>query len=381
MRRLSYQHAVSQAFKTHPIVAILGPRQCGKTTIAKQYQQEYSGPSHYFDLEKPTDMGRLTNPYLYLSGLEGLIIIDEIQFQPQLFPILRVLADEAEEKRQFLILGSASRVLIDNAAESLAGRVNYLELTPFSLGEVGEEWCDRLWLRGGFPRSFLSLNDQNSFTWLDAYIRSFLEQDIPNLGIRIPAAELRRFWLMLTHNHAQIFNASDLGRSLGLNHKTIRHYLDILTGTFMIRELPAWHENISKRQVKSPKIYFRDSGILHALLGVHSLDLLHAHMKLGASWEGFALEQVIHFEHAKSEECYFWATHSEAELDLLILKQGQRLGYEFKFSETPQLTKSMRIALDDLKLDALTIVYPGPHDYPLDEKIKVRSLQGWSKAN
>ena len=372
---------IAAAFKIHPVVALLGPRQCGKTTLARQYQASISLQTHYFDLEKPTDLGRLTNPYLYLSSLEGLIIIDEIQFQPHLFPILRVLADESAGRRQFLILGSASQSLIQNASESLAGRIRYLELTPFTLLETGITALNRLWLRGGFPRSFLSETDGDSVIWRESYIRSFLEQDIPNLGIRIPAPELRRFWMMLTHNHAQIFNASELGRSLGLNHKTVRHYLDILTGTFMVRELPAWFENISKRQVKSPKIYFRDSGILHTLLSVTTPESLHAHLKLGASWEGFALEQVIQAEGVGPESCYFWATHNDAELDLLIFKGGKRLGYEFKFSETPKTTKSMRSALDNLKLDSLTIVYPGNEDYPLDTNIHVRSLRSFVESS
>ncbi len=249
-----------------------------------------------------------------------------------------------------------------------------MELTPFTLGEVEPTQLNALWLRGGFPRSFLSPTDETSLIWREEYIRTFLEQDIPQLGIRVPAQELRRFWLMLTHNHAQLFNASELGRSLGLNHKLVRNYLDILVGTFMIRELPAWHANISKRQVKAPKIYFRDSGVLHALLGLSSFDSLYTHMKIGASWEGFALEQVIGQEQAKAEEFYFWATHAEAELDLLILKHGKRLGFEFKFTETPKFTKSMRIALDDLQLDQLTIIYPGDFDYPLAERVQVKSL-------
>ncbi len=376
MNRTDFEILLKSAFNTHPVVALLGPRQCGKTTLAQHYIKDQDVPAHYFDLEKPTDVGRLINPYLYLSSLQGLIVIDEIQRMPELFPILRVLADEANGLRQFLILGSASRILIQNASESLAGRVRYIELTPFSLQEVGQKNLNPLWLRGGFPPSFLSRNDSDSFIWREEYIRTFLEQDIPQLGITVPAQELRRFWMMLTHNHAQIFNASELGRSLGLNHKTIRGYLDILVGTFMIRELPSWHENISKRQVKAPKIYFRDSGIFHALLGLRSMDMLHQHVKLGASWEGFALEQVIHFENVKTEDCYFWATHSDAELDLLILKDGKRLGYEFKFSEVPKISKSMRIAQEDLKLDALTIIYPGSHDYPLEKNIQVKSIAG-----
>lgn len=378
MERKFYSDLLANAFQIHPIVALLGPRQCGKTTLARQFELANSSQfseTHYFDLEKPTDLGRLTNPYLSLSQLKGLIILDEIQTQPQLFPILRSLADESGLDRKFLILGSASPQLIQKASESLAGRVNYFELSPFSLKEVGAENLDKLWLLGGFPRAFLSSDLDSGFVWLDAYIRSFLEQDIPNLGIRIPAAELRRFWLMLTHNHAQIFNASELGKSLGLNHKTIRNYLDILTGTFMVRELPAWHENISKRQVKSPKIYFRDSGILHSLLGINSQVSLHSHIKCGASWEGFALEEIIQQHQAKSGECYFWSTQHGAELDLLILKKGKRFGYEFKFSESPKTTKSMHIAIQDLGLDHLTIIYPGPHTYPLDEKITVKSLQ------
>lgn len=369
MKRLDYLEHISRLFEVNPVVALLGPRQCGKTTLAKSYVTD--SPVHYFDLENPIDLARLEQPMLQLSELTGLIVIDEIQRRPNLFPILRVLVDE-HKPRRFLILGSASRELIQQSSETLTGRISYCELTPFSFSETRE--LKTLWLRGGFPRSYLAQSDSHSLLWRMDYIRTFLEQDIPMLGIDIAPAQLNRFWLMLTHTHANIFNASELGRSLGVAHTTVKRYLDVLTGTFMIRELTPWFENISKRQVKSPKIYFKDSGILHAQLQLSTYEALLAHSKLGASWEGFALEEVIRHLHALPSEIFYWATQNGAELDLLIFKNGKRLGFEFKFNDAPHLTKSMQIAMHDLQLDQLTVLHPGVGTYALAEKMTAMGL-------
>lgn len=382
VKRKYFINEIDRALEVHPVLALLGPRQCGKTTLVKQYASLKQGKSlpslHHFDLEDPDDLAKLDAPKLALEDLSGLIVIDEIQRQPELFPLLRVLVDQ-HKKRKFLILGSASRDLIKQSSETLAGRIRYIEITPFSYSEV--DHLTRLWFRGGFPNSYLAKNDQNSNEWRQAYITTFLERDIPNLGIQIPAQTLRRFWMMLAHVHGNIFNASEIGTSLGVAHTTVRHYLDILTGTFMIRELTPWIENINKRQIKSPKIYFRDSGIFHSLLGIHDLQALQNHPKLGASWEGFALEQITRAHHAEPEECYFWGIHSQGELDLLIFKNGKRLGFEFKYSDAPKLTSSMQLAYDTLQLDKLTVIYPGKSHYRLTTAIDVMGLENYLKQN
>lgn len=368
MERNAYLEKLNQAFHTSPVVAILGPRQTGKTTLAQEYFRQQNG-SHvcYFDLENPLDLQRLHDPMLALEDLTGSIVIDEIQRLPDLFPVLRVLVDQ-KKPRHFLILGSASRELISQSSESLAGRIRYMELMPFSYEETHE--FKQLWLRGGFPLSYLAKTDRDSNQWRMDYIKTFLEQDIPNLGIKIPAQNLRRFWMMLAHSHGQIFNASELGNSLDLAHNTVRKYLDILTGTFMMRQLQPWYENIAKRQVKSFKVYFRDSGIYHTLLGIDTHQALLTSPKLGASWEGFALESVIRHLQIDAEDCYFWATHNQAELDLLIVKGSKRLGFEFKYTKAPKLTPSMRIASDDLKLDKLYVIYVGDKRFKLATNIE-----------
>lgn len=374
-----YYHLIELGFRNHSVVAILGPRQCGKTTLAKQYilTQTSFSQSNYFDLEDPTHLLMLQDPKLTLSQRDGLIVIDEIQKVPDLFSLIRVLVDSEKKRYQFLILGSASRELIRQSSESLAGRIRYCELSPFQYSEVDN--IKKLWLRGGYPRSYLAETDLDSWDWRKQYVRTYLEQDLPNLGFKIPAFTLQRFWMMLTHYHAQMLNSSELSRSLGVSDTTIRHYLDILSGTFMIRQLPPWFENISKRQVKLPKIYFRDSGLLFHLMGISSYDVLLNHPKIGACWEGFALEEVIHAEEATTEECYFWGIHGQAELDLLIIKDGKRLGFEFKYSSTPTLTKSMKNARDFLKLDQLTVIIPGEEVFPLSEKIQVVGLEHYLK--
>jgi uncharacterized protein len=374
MERKKYLKEIENEFRIHPICALLGPRQVGKTTLSKMFiAQRPQDAVQFFDLENPIDLARLENPMLALGSLSHqLIVIDEIQRRPELFSVLRVLADDKEKKRQFLILGSASRDLIRQSSESLAGRIGYIELMPFSLKEV--ENSELLWLRGGFPLAFLAATNEDSFRWRQAYISTFLERDIPSLGFQIPAEQIRRFWLMLAHCHGQIFNASELGRSLGISDHTVRRYLDLLVGTFMMRLLQPWFENISKRQVKSPKVYFRDSGILNALMGISQKSQIDINPKLGAFWEGFALEEVIREFQAKSEECYFWATQGGAELDLLLLKNGKRLGFEFKYTDRPKTTSSMHIAKEDLKLDHLYVVFPGHQSFPLTEQITAVGL-------
>lgn len=372
MERNFYIEKIDKAFRTHPVVAILGPRQCGKTTLAHLYVKKKSSV-HFFDLEDPADLANLEQPKTALEFLEGLIVIDEIQRLPNLFPVLRVLADARNKKQKFLILGSASRDLIQQSSETLAGRIAYIELTPFSLFEV-EDW-QKLWVRGGFPDSYLAPSSEDSEYWRKQYISTFLERDIPNLGIRIAPQALRRFWMMLTHYHGQSFNASEIGKSLGVADTTARGYLDILTGTFMVRQLIPWIENnIKKRQVKLPKIYFRDSGIYHTLCGIPNLDALLHFPRFGASWEGFALEEVIRKHQAAPEECFFWGAHSEAELDLLLFKNGKKIGFEFKYQDAPRLSDSMLIANKTLNLDTLTVVYPGNKEYRLTENIVVKGL-------
>lgn len=378
MQRPFFYNAIEQAFKVTPIVALLGPRQCGKTTLANMYAKAHSDVSvTHFDLENPIDLAKLDEPMLALKALRGLIIIDEIQRKPNLFPLLRVLADEKVD-RKFLILGSASRDLIQQSSESLAGRISYIEMTPFSYPEVKD--MNKLLLRGGFPRSYLAENDEHSYAWRNQYITTYLEQDIPNLGIRIPAPVLRRFWMMLTHYHGNVFNASELGKSLGIAHTTARHYLDILTSTFMIRELSPWWENISKRQIKSPKIYFRDSGILNNLLSISTWDELYHHPKSGSLWEGFAIEEILRFHSIRPEEAFFWGVHGQGELDLLIFRGGKRIGFEIKYADAPRMTKSMHFACAELDLHELIVIYPGEASYPLDSRVRVVGLKEYCNA-
>jgi hypothetical protein len=374
MERTTFLEAIDAAFKTHSIVAILGPRQCGKTTLSRQYGERLPPalPLHTFDMEDPSDIAALENPKAALSPLEGVVVIDEIQRLPDLFPLLRVLVDAPECRKKFLILGSASRDLIQQSSETLAGRIAYIELPPFTLDEVDD--TDRLWIQGGFPRSYLAEAIEESLFWREQYVSTFLERDIPNLGIRIPPQTLRRFWKLLAHYHGSLFNASEIGKVLGVAGTTVKHYLDILTGTFMVRSLTPWLTNTKKRQVKTPKMYFRDSGIFHTLSDVTDFRSLLHHPKLGASWEGFALEHVIRHYRATADEAFFWGVHGGGELDLLILKGGKRLGFECKYTDAPRATPSMYLAIEELELDSLTILYPGDKNYAVDATISVRSL-------
>jgi uncharacterized protein len=378
VNRSIYLKEIDAIFRVHPIAAILGPRQCGKTTLAKMYRdmlknQSERLPVHYFDLEDPIDLAAMGSPKLALQDLTGLIIIDEVQRFPELFQVLRVLVDSYRDKQKYLILGSASRELIKQSSESLAGRIAYLELTPFTFSEVDN--LRILWLRGGFPNAYLAASDADSFAWRKAYIKTFLEQDIPNLGIQISAETLRRFWMMITHYHGNTVNFSEIGNSFGIADTTVRRYLDILTQTFMVRQLQPWQENIKKRQVKAPKLYFRDSGIFHALLGIDSFSVLSFNPKLGASWEGLALEEIIQAHHADSADCYFWAVHAQAELDLLIFENNQRVGFEVKYTDAPKLSKSMHIALETLNLEKLYVIFPGEKDFLLAPKIHAIGLE------
>lgn len=381
MERVRYQKLIHESFHNHPVVAILGPRQCGKTTLARQYAamvHRKKTSVNFFDLEDPTDLAKLENPKLALADLSGLVIIDEIQKRPNLFPYLRVLVDREDNLIKFLILGSASRDLIRQSSETLAGRIAHIELTPFSYPETKQ--LNHLWLRGGFPKSFLPANNSTSWNWRKNYIQTFLERDIPSLGINVSPPMLRRFWLMLAHYHGSIFNASEIANSMNISQPTAQHYANILTGVFMIRQLTPWFANLKKRQVKSSKIYLRDSGILHFLLGIANWPQLQNHPKLGLSWEGFALEEIIRQHQATAEECFFWATHGGAELDLLLLQNGKKLGFEFKYTDQPHLTKSMKIAFAELGLDELTIIFPTKGRFKIAPKIQAVGLADYLMA-
>jgi hypothetical protein len=365
--RAELTQRLRRAIKTNPVTALYGPRQCGKTTIARQMAQ--TGGAGYFDLEDPVSQRRLAEPMTALRPLRGLVVIDEVQRQPDLFPVLRVLADRKPLPARFLVLGSASPELLRQSSESLAGRVAFVEMSGFELAEAGPAAARRLWWRGGFPRSFLAPSEGDSRVWQENFIRTFLERDIREYGVQVSPPTLRRMWSMLAHYHGQIWNASELSRSLGETHTTVKRHLDILTGALMVRQLQPWHENLGKRQVKSPKVYLRDTGLLHALLGIPSFRALEGHPKIGASWEGFAVEEAIRA--AGERNAYFWATQAGAELDLLVIAGGDRYGVEVKYSDAPGMTKSMRIAQEDLRLKRLFVVYPGTESYDLDERTTV----------
>ena len=356
---------IARTHTHHPIAALLGPRQCGKTTLARMIADRE--PCTFFDLENPIDSRRLSVPMQTLEGLSGLVVIDEVQRKPDLFELLRVLVDRPGNATRFLLLGSASPDLVRGVSESLAGRIGFVDLSGFDLQEVGFGQRDRLWVRGGFPRSFLANDEPESVAWREDFIRTFLERDIPQLGITIPAETLRRFWTMIAHYHAQTWNAAQFGRSLGTSEITARRYLDILAGAYVVRILPSWFVNIRKRQIKAPKIYIRDSGILHALLQLQTLGDVQSHPKLGASWEGFALEQVIGT--LDTRDAYVWATHAGAELDLFVRLGGKPYGFEFKYADAPGTSRSMHAAIEALSLEHLWVIYPGHQEYALHDKI------------
>lgn len=357
------------------IVGIIGARQVGKTTLARSLPNYILSISTFYDLENPEDLARLADPMLALKGLKGVVIIDEVQRLPELFPILRVLVDRPKSSTRFLILGSASPELLRQGAETLAGRIIYHELGGFSLDEVGIKNYLRLWLRGGFPRAYLASSDTMSEEWRRGFIRTFLERDLPQLGINIRSTTMHRFWSMLAHSHGQIWNASEFGRSFGVADTTVRNYLDLLSSALVVRQLLPWHENISKRQVKSPKIYITDSGLLHTLLGIKTHRDLERHPKIGASWEGFVIEQVIRWLRLRAEECFFWATHAGAELDLLVVRGRKKIGFEVKLTSSPRVTPSMRSALSDLKLQRLYVIHSGEETFQLERNIEALALQ------
>ncbi|OJW67642.1 MAG: hypothetical protein BGO68_02210 [Candidatus Amoebophilus sp. 36-38] len=378
MIREKYILEIEKQLRVQPVCALVGPRQSGKTTLAEQFIAASKFPAiHWYDLEDPQDLARLEEPKLSLEKLEGLIVIDEIQRRPELFPLLRVLVDKTKGKQLYLILGSASDQLLQQSSETLAGRIGYIELPPFSITEVHDS--HKLWIRGGFPRSYLSQSEEESFIWRSNYIKTFLERDIPSLGFRIPAGQLYRFWMMLTGYHGQLLNASEIGRSLGITDHTVKKYIDILEGTFMIRTLQPWVANINKRQVKAPKIYFKDSGILHTLLNLQSYKDIERHSKLGSLWEGFAMEEIIKNSDLDSTRFFFWRTSNGAEIDLFYRTRNNLIGIEFKYADAPRITPSMKTAIEDLKLDRLFIIYPGNKDYPLSDKIHVYELASYLK--
>jgi hypothetical protein len=357
-------------------VLLVGPRQVGKTTLARTFLAP--GAPNYFDLENPVVVEQFRSPLALLEGLRGLVIIDEVQHAPQLFPLLRVLMDREDVPARFLLLGSAAMALLRQGGESLAGRLAVVEVEGFNLEEAGPAAAATLWQRGGYPLSFLAADDAQSHEWRERFIDLFLQRDLPQLGVNVAAPAMRRFWMMLTHYHGQVWNAADPARSLGVNESTVRRYLDWLTQTYMVRQLQPWHANIGKRQVKAPKVYFRDSGLLHTLMGVRGqAELLH-HPRMGATWEGFALEQVLRL--ARPDAAYFWATHTGAGLDLLMFKHGKRVGVEFKHMDAPTLTRSMRIAMADLALDALYVAYPGGRRYRLAENVEAVPLTHFAAA-
>lgn len=357
-----------------PVAGLIGARQVGKTTLAKAFASGFEGEVTHFDLENPRHLHRLEDPLFALENLRGLIILDEIQLRPEIFPVLRVLADREGSPARFLVLGSAAPGLLRQGSESLAGRIAFHELGGLNLEEIGVENAETLWLRGGFPRSYLATSDAASGLWRQQFIRTYLERDLSELGIQLPSTTMRRFWAMLAHYHGELWNGSELARAFGVSHKTVRGYLDTLCSTFMAKRLEPWYENISKRQVKAPKIYLADTGVLHTLLGLESRDDLLEHPKVGASWEGFAIGEVVDHLGARSEECFFWKLHSGAELDLLIRRGNQRRGFELKLTSSPRVTPSMRSALEELELEELVVIHAGAESYPLAPRIRAVAL-------
>jgi len=375
IRRTKEIESIRELLRSHPVVGIIGARQVGKTTLAREISGQAEIQTHYFDLENSEHLARLNDPMLALRDLKGLVIIDEVQRFPELFQVLRVLADRPRKPCRFLILGSASPALLRQGSESLAGRIIYHQLDGFSLDEIDRKDYKTLWLRGGFPRSYLAVSNSESHKWRRAFIKTFLERDMPQMGITIRAATLSRFWNMLAHYHGQIWNASEFSRSFGVADTTIRNYLDLLTSALVVRQLPPWYENIGKRQVKAPKIFISDQGILHSLLNLINLKELEGHPKIGASWEGFVMNQLIRRLAAYHEECFFWATHAGAELDLLVIRGRKRLGFEIKRTTSPKISPSNRAALADLKLNSLDIIHAGQETFPLDKKIRAVAFE------
>ena len=375
LARPSHENEELRLLRTFPVVGIVGARQVGKTTLARQIAASAEGGATLFDLEDPEDVARLASPKLALESLRGLVVLDEVQRRPELFQVLRVLADRPGPPARFLVLGSASPALLRQSSESLAGRIAYHYLGGFDLEEVGADHLDVRWLRGGFPPAFLAGDDEESYRWRGELVRTHLERDLPALGFRLPPDSIRRFWTMVAHYHAQTWNGAELARALAISQGTVRRYLDVLCGTFMVRRLEPWHVDVGKRVVKSPKVYIKDSGLVHRLLGLRTRHELLGHPKAGASWEGFALESVIRRLGADSDECFFWGVHTGAELDLLISRGGRRWGFEMKLSDAPRVTRSMRSVLDVLGLERLDVIHAGSKTWPMGERIRALALR------
>jgi uncharacterized protein len=375
MDRASKVTVVLAELRRTPVVAMLGARQIGKTTLARDVAARFPGKATLFDLENPEHVRRLDDPLAALEDLRGLVVLDEIQHRPDLFPVLRVLADRPRRLARFLVLGSASGDLLRQSSESLAGRIHYEHLGGFWLGETGISRLDRLWLRGGFPRAFLARSEAESTRWRRDFLQTFLQRDLPQLGFRIPAATLYRFWSMLAHYHAQIWNGAELARAFGVTEATVKHWLDVLEATFAVRVLRPWYENLSKRQVKAPKLYLSDSGVLHTLLDIGTRDELRLHPKIGASWEGFAIAQIVEHLGARPEECFYWRTHQGAELDLLVVRGRERRGFEVKVTRVPEATRSMRIACEDLRLERIDVIHAGPDTFPMNDQLRAVSAR------
>jgi predicted AAA+ superfamily ATPase len=372
IKRARHLQRIRLLLRTAPVVAILGARQTGKTTLARVALGDRRRVTR-FDLESPHDLERLRDPWLALSPLRGIVLLDEIQRRPDIFPVLRVLVDRPRTPARFVILGSATGELMHQSSESLAGRIAYHELTTLVADEaVGAQ--AKLWRRGGFPRSFLARSETDSVRWRADFVSTFLERDIPALGLRIPSTTLFRFWSMLAHYHAQVWNGAELARAFAMSESSVRTYLDVLTATFMVRQLAPWHENLAKRQVRSPKVFLADSGLLHSLLGIVTAVQLERHPKVGASWEGFALDSVIARLGVRRDQCFFWSSYQGAELDLFVLVGGKRIGFEIKRTTAPRVTKSMRLALADLRLDRLDVIYEGIDTYPMGDRIRAVPL-------
>lgn len=371
IKRQAILSTIKAAIQRSRVVVLSGPRQCGKTTLAREILSEES--VNYFDLEDPASLTRLDEPMTALRPLKGLVVIDEVQRRPDLFPVLRVLADRKGAPSRFLILGSASGDLLRQSSESLAGRMEYVTIGGFTLSELNAAAEPTLWRRGGFPLSYLAKTEADSLAWRKSFVRTLLERDFPQWGVRVPAAALQRFWIMLAHYHGQTWNAAEPARALGVSESTVRRYLDLLTDALMVRQLQPWHANLRKRQVKAPKVYVRDTGLLHHLLGIDTAKALVSHPKLGASWEGFVIEQILMTE--PHDEAYFWATHQGAEIDLIVRRGDRLLGVECKRADAPRLTPSIRIALEDLGLEGIAVIYPGNKRFPLSDNVEAIPLE------
>ena len=374
--RKAHLRILARLLRENPVVALLGARQVGKTTLARELMRQRRGPATWLDLERPRDLRQLDEPTLTLEPLRGLVVLDEIQNRPELFPVLRVLADRSPRPARFLVLGSASPELLRQGSETLAGRIAFHELPGFDLAEVEPSNWQRLWLRGGFPRAYLPRAHRQSGEWRANFVRTFVERDLPRLGTVTSPRTLADFWTMMSHYHGQVWNSSELGRAFGVAHTTVRGYLNLLTDTFVVRQLPPWTENIGKRVVKSPKVYVADSGLLHTLLGIEKPADLTSHPKVGASFEGFALEQVIRRLELRPREAFFWATHSGAELDLLVVRGRRRLGFEFKRTDAPRMTRSMMVSIDTLGLDRIDVVHAGSQEFRMHDKVRAVPMQG-----